>query len=162
VHRLSTGLPHPHRLSTGLLIPCCPIFGSARFLLPLHRLTWFLLPLRRCNSILLPLHRLTQHLCYLRVRLALLPPGLLRKITKAQKKHKPKKKTKKNPFHWPFRFPDRVLKKNFQRTKKNIREKKLYGSFLYIAESEASKTILLGKSITTKKLERTRSLDCLG
>jgi hypothetical protein len=152
VHRLSTGFPHPRCLSTGLLVPCCPIFGSARFLLPLHRLagcllplhrlTWFLLPLRRCNSILLPLHRLTHNLCCLRVRLALLPPGLLEKIQKHKKSIKPKK-PKKNPFHWPFRFPNRVLKKNIWRMKKaKVRKKKLYGSLLQIAGLESLKTIL--------------------
>jgi hypothetical protein len=38
---------------------------------------------------------------------------------------------------------NRVLKKNFQRMQKRIREKKLYRSPVYIAELESSKTILL-------------------
>jgi hypothetical protein len=37
---------------------------------------------------------------------------------------------------------NRVLKKKFQRMQKRIREKKLYGSPVYIAELESSKTIL--------------------
>jgi hypothetical protein len=137
VHRLSTGFPHLRclskgfshlrYLSTGLRILCYPIFGSALFLLPLHRLAWFLLPVYRCDSILVPLHRLAQNLCYLRVRSPPLPQGMLLSAASGfARKYKSTKpiKTKKKPFHWPFRFPNRMLKKNIWRMKKEkIRRK---------------------------------------